>query len=117
MSKSLNRLDSRPADRSSLRRGADASESTLAQNQSLPVADVRARFAELLNLVAYRKDRIVLTRHGKAIAALIPSADLANLEALEDEIDTKLADRAIKEAEKKGFVVWRSVKRERRNRH
>jgi prevent-host-death family protein len=47
----------------------------------------REQFAELLNRAAYAGERIVISRRGKPVAALIPADDLALLEQLEDAED------------------------------
>ncbi|MCW2642082.1 MAG: prevent-host-death protein [Dactylosporangium sp.] len=46
----------------------------------IPVTQARAEFADLVNRVAYGGERVVVTRHGKPIAALVPAADLDRLE-------------------------------------
>jgi prevent-host-death family protein len=46
-------------------------------------SDARKLYAELLNEAAYAGKRIVLTRHGKNIAAIIPISDLEMLHELE----------------------------------
>ena len=55
----------------------------------------REEFAEVLNRVAYGKERIVLHRHGKPLVAIIPVEDLQLLERLieeeEDRIDVEEA--------------------------
>ena len=47
-----------------------------------------------MNRAAYGDERIVLTRHGRAVAALVPLAVLRNLEEAEDAADLKVAARA-----------------------
>jgi prevent-host-death family protein len=49
----------------------------------VPVTQARAEFADLVNRVVYGGERIVVTRHGKAIVALVPAADLDRLEQLD----------------------------------
>jgi prevent-host-death family protein len=71
---------------------------------AVPVAEARGRFADLLSRVAYRGERVVITRHGKPLAALIPADDLELLERLEDEGDIRAAERALSEAKRKGTV-------------
>lgn len=71
---------------------------------SVPVAEARGRFADLLSKVAYRGERALITRHGKLLAALIPADDLELLEQLEDEDDIRAAERALSEAKRKGTV-------------
>ncbi|MGF1344421.1 MULTISPECIES: type II toxin-antitoxin system prevent-host-death family antitoxin [unclassified Streptomyces] len=41
--------------------------------------------AELINRVVYAGERVVVTRHGKPLVALISAADLGRLEAAEEE--------------------------------
>ncbi|MDT4986042.1 MAG: hypothetical protein QOI74_136, partial [Micromonosporaceae bacterium] len=50
----------------------------------IPVTQARAEFADLVNRVVYGAERVVLTRHGKSIVALVSAADLERLEALQD---------------------------------
>lgn len=47
-----------------------------AVDEELPVTEARARFSELVNRVGFGKERIVLTRHGKPLVALVPAAAL-----------------------------------------
>jgi prevent-host-death family protein len=51
--------------------------------EEIPVTQARAGFADLVNRVVYGRERIVVTRHGRAIAALVSADDLARLEAFE----------------------------------
>ncbi len=46
----------------------------------LPASDARAGLSEILNRVAFGGERIVLERHGRNVAAVVPMADLARLE-------------------------------------
>lgn len=50
----------------------------------IPSSDARQNLPELINEVVYQKKRVVLTRRGKKVAALIPLEDLKTLEMLED---------------------------------
>ena len=61
------------------------------------VKKVRDNLADTLNRVAYGGERVVLERHGKGIAALVPLEDLALLEKLEDDEDLRAARKARKE--------------------
>ena len=49
----------------------------------VPVTQARAEFADLVNRVVYGGERIVVTRHGRAIVALVLAADLDRLEQLD----------------------------------
>ncbi|HEX9560795.1 MAG TPA: type II toxin-antitoxin system Phd/YefM family antitoxin, partial [Candidatus Dormibacteraeota bacterium] len=50
----------------------------------IPVSEAREQLADLVNRVAYRRERITLGRRGKKIAAIVSAEDLDLLEALED---------------------------------
>lgn len=49
----------------------------------VPVTQARAELAELINRVVYGGERVVLTRHGKPLVALVSAADLERLQELE----------------------------------
>jgi prevent-host-death family protein len=51
----------------------------------IPVTQARDELAELINRVAYGHERIILTRHSKAVACLVPPEDLARLQDQEGE--------------------------------
>lgn len=57
------------------------------ERSTLPVSLARSNFSDLLHEVLVYGERIVLERHGKAVAALVPVADLERLEALEEARD------------------------------
>lgn len=46
----------------------------------IPVTQAREELADLINRVAYGHERIVLTRHSKAVACLVPPEDLERLQ-------------------------------------
>lgn len=46
----------------------------------IPVTQARDELAELINRVAYGHERIILTRHSKPVACLVPPEDLQRLE-------------------------------------
>ena len=56
---------------------------------TMTTAEARDRFAELLNRTAFGKERVILTRRGKPLVAVIPLEDIALLEELEEQRDTK----------------------------
>ena len=71
---------------------------------------VRQQFAGALNRVAFRRDRILLERHGKLVAALVPVEDLELLEVLENRLDLEEARAALAEAKVKGTRPWEKIK-------
>jgi prevent-host-death family protein len=76
--------------------------------------EARDQFSDLVNRAAYGKERIVLTRRGKGIAALVSLDDLQALEQmmrrLEDQADLEAVQKALDEAKRKGTVPWEKVK-------
>ncbi|PWI20034.1 prevent-host-death protein [Streptomyces sp. Act143] len=50
----------------------------------IPVTQARAELADLINRVVYGGERVVVTRHGKPLVALVSAADLERLEALQE---------------------------------
>ncbi|MFD8620474.1 type II toxin-antitoxin system Phd/YefM family antitoxin [Streptomyces sp. NPDC059513] len=51
----------------------------------IPVTQARAELADLINRVVYGGERVVVTRHGKPLVALVSAADLERLERLNAE--------------------------------
>ena len=61
----------------------------------IAVIDARKDLAEILNRAAYGKERVVLTRRGKDVAAIVPVDDLAILEAIEDHMDLTESEKIL----------------------
>ena len=59
--------------------------------------NARNQFSELMNRAAYGKERLVLTRRGKKLVAMVPIEDLELLQKIEDVADIKDALEALKE--------------------
>lgn len=76
---------------------------------SVSAREAREEFADLLNRAAYARERVVITRNGRPIAAVISTADLKLLEALEDAADAETL-RAARQADDGERVSWREVK-------
>jgi prevent-host-death family protein len=74
----------------------------------IPTSQVRTDLADTLNRVAYGGERIVLHRHGKDLAALVPLADLELLRALEDQLDNEAAEQALRETG--DSIPWNQAK-------
>ena len=49
--------------------------------------DVRKKFGELLNEVQYRRDRVLITKAGKPVAALIDMALFEKLRKLDEDFE------------------------------
>ena len=78
----------------------------------ISVATVREHFAEYLGRVTYSKDRVVVTKHGKKVAAVVPYEDLELLEKLEEAADLSDVKARLAEAHKKGTIPWKKAKKE-----
>ncbi|MFE9642693.1 type II toxin-antitoxin system Phd/YefM family antitoxin [Streptomyces sp. NPDC006365] len=56
----------------------------------IPVTQARAELADLINKVVYGGERVVVTRHGKPLVALVSAADLERLEELQDPAEEQV---------------------------
>lgn len=56
----------------------------------IPVTQARADLAELINRVVYGGERVVVTRHGKPLVALVSAADLQRLEGEETVVEEQI---------------------------
>ena len=77
------------------------------KKKSVSATAARQSFSESLNRAAFGGERVVIRRHGKPIAAVVPIEDLRLIEELEDKEDLRLARLARKE---KGAIPWEQVK-------
>jgi len=75
----------------------------------MTASEAREGFSEALNRVAFGKERIVLHRHGRDVAALISIEDLELLRAIEDHLDVQDAIEALKEP---GSVTLKKIRTE-----
>lgn len=66
----------------------------LYQVRRIPVSVMRERVADVLAHVAIRRERIVLTRHGQNLGAIVPLEDLERLHAL-DAAEDEAAERTL----------------------
>lgn len=66
----------------------------MTQTEKINTNTARKKFADNINRVAYGHERLIITRHGKPVAAIISVEDLEFLEELEYQLDKK----SIKEA-------------------
>lgn len=79
---------------------------------TLSTTEAQEKFSELLRRVAAEKERIVLTRAGEELVAVVPIEDLALMEALEDRADLEDAREALREAREKGTISLADLKAE-----
>jgi prevent-host-death family protein len=55
----------------------------------IPISALRERIGDVLTHVSTRRERVVLTRHGREVGALVPMEDIEMLRALEDDQGTR----------------------------
>lgn len=79
---------------------------------ALTVSKAREMFSETVNRVAYTKERIMVERHGKAVAAMVPVEDVELLQEFEDRMDLADIRAALAEAKKKGTKPLSALKKE-----
>ena len=77
------------------------------RKKSVSATAARQSFSESLNRAAYGGERVVIQRHGKPIAAVVPIEDLRLIEEMEDAEDSRAIAKARKE---KGRIPWQDVK-------
>ena len=76
----------------------------------ISTAEARNDFAGVINRASFGKERFVLTRRGKKLAAIIPVEDLELLEELGDRMDGEAAKAALGESDER--VSYQDLRRE-----
>ncbi|MGH2935975.1 MAG: type II toxin-antitoxin system Phd/YefM family antitoxin [Gaiellaceae bacterium] len=66
-------------------------------SETLPLAEIKARLSEIVDLIEEQHERITLTRNGRPAAVLVSPEDL---EALEDTLDLLSDPKALREIER-----------------
>ena len=79
---------------------------------AVSVADARSDLAELLNRVAYGGERLVITRHGRELAALVPVEDVKLADRLRRFVARKDVARALAELDAGKTAPWEQLRRE-----
>lgn len=76
----------------------------------IPTGEARKNLADLINRVAYGKERVLLTRHGRAVAALVPVEDVTLLERVRRRLRGRSVRRAEREANEGRAVSWETLR-------
>lgn len=63
------------------------------------VSDARDHLSEVVDRARYTQERVVLTKRGREVGAIISIDDLKLLEMLEDQLDIKAARHALEESQ------------------
>ena len=77
---------------------------------ALSMVEIRKGFADVIQRVEGSKERMIITRRNKPVAALVPIGDAALLEKLEDDLDLLDAMQALEDYESTGGVSLRQLK-------
>lgn len=72
----------------------------------------RDQFPDIINRAAYAKERTVVAKRGKEVAAVVPIEDLRLLQEIEDHLDIEEALEAIREAKEQGTLSLDRLKAE-----
>ena len=72
----------------------------------------RDHFPDIINRAAYAKERTVVAKRGKEVAAVVPIEDLRLLQEIEDHLDIEEALEAIREAKEQGTLSLDRLKAE-----
>ena len=83
-----------------------------ATTAAVSVAEARSDLAELLNRVAYGKERLVITRHGRELAAIVPVEDLKAIDRLRRFVARKDVARALAELDAGKARSWDQLRQE-----
>ncbi|HKA32068.1 MAG TPA: type II toxin-antitoxin system Phd/YefM family antitoxin [Candidatus Binatia bacterium] len=75
-------------------------------------AAARKQISEVINRAAFGKERMILTRRGKEVAAVVPIEDVKVLEALEDRMDLEEARASLARAKGRRAISWTKLKKE-----
>ena len=81
--------------------------------KNISTAKARQQLSDIINRAAYGKERVILTRRGKKVAAVVPLEDLRLIEGLEERLDVEAAREAEAEAKAKGEkpIPWKKAKK------
>ncbi len=74
------------------------------------ISEARESFSTTINRVAFGGERVVLTRHGRRVAAVVPIEDLELIEALEDARDLDEVREALADPANRERVDWDQLK-------
>lgn len=76
----------------------------------MSVSEARKALSDTINKVAFGRERVLINRHGKVVAALVSAADLEILELIEDQWDIEAVKEALESP--KDTVSWDVLKKE-----
>ena len=75
-------------------------------------SEARDKFSEVVSAAAFGDERVVISKSGKNIVAVVPFSELELLEFLETRIDLDEAKAALQEMKAKGGISFEKLKAE-----
>jgi prevent-host-death family protein len=75
----------------------------------MSTSTARMKFSELVSKAEFAKERTILVRRKKPVAAIVPIEDLNWIERLEDEEDIRDAKKALRSKKR---IPWETVKKQ-----
>src|SRR5579864_3296084 len=88
---------------------------TRSKFRTVAAAELRNRGSEIINAVAYGDKQVVLTRHGKPVAAIVSLMVLEALKDIEDKLDREGVRKAREDVRKHGTITLAQIKSSLRN--
>ena len=79
---------------------------------AVSVAEARSDLADLLNRVAYGKERLVITRHGREVAAIVPVEDLRMVNRLRRFVARRDVAQALQALDAGKTSPWEQLREE-----
>lgn len=79
---------------------------------TISTIEAKEEFTELVNRVSHNKERIILTRRDKEVAALISMEDFALLQASQNQSDLHDALESLKDVRQHGALTLDQLKQE-----
>lgn len=82
----------------------------------ISTVEAKAKFSEIINRAAYGKERLIVSRRGKDLAAVVPVEDIRRLEELEDLLDLRDAEKSLNKfrKSKERAIPFDKILRERK---
>lgn len=78
---------------------------------SIPAKQARLEFTHIVDEVAFRGERYVVTRNGRELAAMVSMEDLEILQSLENKRDVEIAKKAEEHIRQHGTVSWEEIEK------
>lgn len=89
----------------------DARKGVTAVARMVSTVDARGQLADIINRSAFGKERIVLTRRGKQLVAVVPIEDLQRLDELDDRLELEELERRLADPTEKP-IPYQRVRKE-----